>query len=141
MSPEVVAGGLWDSAGLSRLQRLEKNSPAQTAEAARQFEALLIAHLLKTMREAGQDEEEKKKAGALAGGDTYLEMADQALSLSLAERGGFGLARFIQQGLERGPHGTSAAFVDKEHEGKTAVSEPRPAKGAKPLPAMEATKP
>jgi flagellar protein FlgJ len=83
--------------------------PHRAAEAARQFEALLIEHLLKTTRQSAQPDAE---AGALSGSDTYLEIAEQQLARALAERGGLGIAKMILADI-RAP-GVSA---DKSKEG------------------------
>ncbi len=68
-------------------------------EAARQFEALLIAQLLKSVREQGG-------AGWLGGGEdpsasSAMELAEEQFAHSLAAQGGLGLARLIVSGLER----------------------------------------
>ncbi len=98
--------------------------PKDAGEAARQFEALLVQHLLQTMREAGRTED---KQGESSGDDTYLEIAEQALAQALVERGGLGLARLIERGLaSRGPARTwaidSAGSADKGKEGSTGSS-------------------
>lgn len=85
----TIEAALW-----SRIQALP-DKQQQIMEASRQFEALLIEHLLKTMREAGQEEHP-----ADAGGPMYLEMAEQAMAQALAERGGLGIARLVARGLE-----------------------------------------
>jgi flagellar protein FlgJ len=72
-----------------------RGEPARAREAAQQFEALLLQHLLKTAREAGESEEES----SLTGGETYLEVAEQYLAQALASRGGFGIARLILKDL------------------------------------------
>jgi flagellar protein FlgJ len=84
---ELLGAGAW----IDRLPEGER-----TAEAARQFEALLIAHLLRTMREATKAE---KEPGMLSGGDTYLEIAEQHLGHALAARGGLGIAETILRNL------------------------------------------
>jgi len=79
--------------GLSRLAE-----PERTREAAKQFEAILVEHLLKTAREASQAEREEEK---MAGSLTYLEMAEQHLARALAERGGLGIAKMILADIQK----------------------------------------
>jgi flagellar protein FlgJ len=89
------------------------SKPHTPAEAARQFEALLLAHLLRTMREAGQSEEEKQQG--ISGGQTYLEIAEQQLAAALADRGGFGIARMLVRNLDRSTE-VSASSADKAYQ-------------------------
>jgi Rod binding domain-containing protein len=70
--------------------------PQRTAEAAKHFEALLVEHLLRTMREATRSEDP-----TLTGTDTYLDLADQQLARALAERGGLGIARMVLKHLHQ----------------------------------------
>ena len=71
--------------------------PSRIAGAAQQFEALLIAQMLKSMHESGDggwtgtDDDD---AGAPA-----LELADEQLAQSMARHGGLGLARLVVSGL------------------------------------------
>jgi Rod binding domain-containing protein len=71
--------------------------PKDVAEAARQFESLLIAQLLKTAR--GDD-------GWLGTGEdstasSAMEMAQEQFASAMAAQGGLGLARLIADGLGR----------------------------------------
>jgi Rod binding domain-containing protein len=72
-------------------------SGARVDEAAREFEALLLARLLKSAREAG--------SGGWLGTDgedaaAAMEMAEEEFARALATGGGLGLARLIRDGLE-----------------------------------------
>lgn len=88
--------GRADFGGLAgRLAVLPKAE--QPAEAARQFEALLLAHWLKTVREAAKAPGTEEDRGA--GADTYLEIAEQQLAQALAQGGGVGIARMILRNL------------------------------------------
>lgn len=74
--------------------------PSRVEDAARQFESLLLAQMLKSGREAaadigGEDENEAESS-------TMLEVAEQQFAQMLARQGGIGLARLVQAGLERG---------------------------------------
>ena len=72
--------------------------PQRTAEAAKQFEALLVEHLLKTMRQATQSDQDSDR---LSGSETYLDMAEQQLARALAERGGLGIARMVLKHIQK----------------------------------------
>lgn len=68
-------------------------------EVASQFESLLIAQLLSSMRQADG-------SGWLGGGEdqagrTMTEMAEQCVAQAIAASGGLGLAPIVEQGLGR----------------------------------------
>lgn len=67
--------------------------PKNPAEAAQQFEALLLTQMLQTVR-AGQDGEDPTS-------DTMVDMAAQQFAQVLSKNGGLGLARIIQKSLEQ----------------------------------------
>lgn len=76
----------------------KQRETARTVESARQFEALLIAQMMKSMREAGS-------GGWLGSGEdktaeSAMELAEEQFSQALAAQGGLGLANMIVQGLE-----------------------------------------
>lgn len=88
--------------------RPETTSPEvcrrRVEEAAREFEALLLARLVKSAREAGLSGwlgTESEDAAA-----TAMEMAEEEFARALAMSGGLGLARLIQAGLEAGEAAT-----------------------------------
>lgn len=85
---------------LSGLRRLSKdNSPAAAKEAAKQFEALFVQQVLKSMRDASP------KGGPFDSDESrmYQSMLDQQLALQLSTRGGgVGLARVIERQLLAG---------------------------------------
>jgi Rod binding domain-containing protein len=67
-------------------------------DAARQFEALLVAQLLRAARGDG--------AGWLGTGEDHsstpaMELAEEQLAAALAAQGGLGLARLIASGLKQ----------------------------------------
>jgi Rod binding domain-containing protein len=62
--------------------------------AAKQFEALMIAQMLRTARE-------ETEAGD-SSSSTMLDVADQQFSQVLANNGGLGLANLIVKGLNQG---------------------------------------
>jgi Rod binding domain-containing protein len=112
-----VSGGLWLAGPQSGIQ-----GPRSIPEAARQFEAMLVAHLLQTVREAAQDADPDHQDGL--GGATYMEIAEQQLAQALADRGGFGIARLIERGLEGKSGKDLAVSADKDKEAKTGQGAP-----------------
>ncbi|HEU0265645.1 MAG TPA: rod-binding protein [Geobacterales bacterium] len=80
---------------------------AQRQKVARDFEALFIGMMLKSMRETTHGE-------SLTGGgqaeETYRSMLDQEYSQTLSQQGGIGLAHLIEQQLAT-QHGNSGAGV------------------------------
>ena len=89
--------------------------PAEDAQriagAAKQFEALMIAQLLKSMRDAGE-------GGWLGTGDDEAgaqatELAEEQLAQALASQGGLGLARLVAGGLSKSDATTRAGAAQK----------------------------
>lgn len=84
----------WTEAGLSADLR---STPEGIRAAAVEFEALLVAQMLRSMREAS--------GGGWLGGEeqdaafSLMEMAEQCLATALAAQGGLGLARLVEQSL------------------------------------------
>jgi Rod binding domain-containing protein len=62
--------------------------------AAKQFEALMIAQMLRTAREDTED--------GNSSSSTMLDVADQQFSQVLANNGGLGLATLVVKGLSQG---------------------------------------
>jgi Rod binding domain-containing protein len=72
---------------------------SKIANAAGQFEALLIGEMLKSVREASDD-------GWLGGGtdssaESAFGIAENQLAQTISQHGGFGMAKTIQHALER----------------------------------------
>jgi Rod binding domain-containing protein len=65
--------------------------PSKVEDAAKQFEALMIAQMLKTAREETEEND--------SSGSTMLDLADQHFSQVLANNGGLGLAKLVVKGL------------------------------------------
>jgi len=116
MSAPTVAPSFYaDFQGLERLRASAgRQDPQALREAARQFEGLFTAMMLKSMRESslgtGLGDSEDTK--------TYQEMYDQQLALQMAHGKGLGLAEMLMQQLMR----TNAAH--------SAASTPAAASGA-----------
>ncbi len=73
------------------------DSPEKIREVAAEFESLLVAHMLKTVRESSS-------GGWLGGGEdqagtTMVDMAEAQFARSIASGGGLGLRDVIAEGL------------------------------------------
>lgn len=82
------------------LSQAAADQPSKIADAAKQFEALMLGQILKAARESsdggwlgtGED-----NSGQLA-----LDMAEQQFAQAMSSKGGLGIARLVTAGLERG---------------------------------------
>ncbi len=84
-----------------------QTKPTKIEEAARQFESILIAQMLRSGRESASgigDEDESD-----TGGSTMLEVAEQQFALMLARQSGVGLTRMVVEGLKRGATESTAS--------------------------------
>ena len=82
------------------LAQAASSSPSKIADAAKQFEALMLGQILKTARESSE-------GGWLGTGDDQagslaVEMAEQQFAQAMSARGGLGIAKLVTAGLERG---------------------------------------
>jgi Rod binding domain-containing protein len=71
-----------------------------SADAAKEFETMLVAQLLKMAREAGQIEQ---KQDEMTGAESYMEFAEQFVAQAIAQSGAFGFANAINTELEKKP--------------------------------------
>lgn len=76
------------------LPGMTEAKPKKAEDAAKQFEALLISQMLRSVREASKDDDGDST------GETMLDVADQQFSQLLANNGGVGLARMVVSGLK-----------------------------------------
>lgn len=83
------------------------SKPGTVAEAAKEFESLLIAMLLKSAREANSSAWSGEEKDAAA--DSAFGFAEEHLADVLASRGGFGLAAMIANGLKPPPQAAEGA--------------------------------
>jgi Rod binding domain-containing protein len=78
----------------------KKGTPAKIRQAATDFEALLLAQMLTSAREASAKRSDR-------GGDdsdansTMIELWEQQLAQALASSGGFGMAKILATGLAK----------------------------------------
>lgn len=96
-----------------------------TAKVARQFEALFVGMVLKSMR---SNVGEEKVTGGGRGEEMYRSLLDQEYANAIAQRGGFGLAQMIERQLqqsdqtaERGDSHLSQKAYHGEAESKTKI--------------------
>jgi Rod binding domain-containing protein len=81
----------------------KKDDPARVTHAAQEFESLLIAQLLKSMRES--DSGGWLGTGSDQAGAHAMELAEEQLAQALAHQGGLGLAKLVVSGLKRAEGG------------------------------------
>ncbi len=72
--------------------------PKNVAQAATQFEALLLTQMLK---QAHGEDSGWLGAGEDSESSSYMDMADQFLAQALAARGGLGLSETIRKSLDK----------------------------------------
>ena len=80
---------------------LKKDSPTRIQKASTEFEALLLAQMLKSARESS--------GGGLTGDDaegneansTMIELGEQQFAQALASSGGLGIAKMVVTGLTK----------------------------------------
>jgi flagellar protein FlgJ len=75
-----------------------KDDPAKIKESAKQFEALLIGQMLKSMRDS---EGGWLGTGADESSSSAMEYAQESFAQALASRGGLGLASMVEKGFEK----------------------------------------
>ena len=93
MIQPVLSAGISDSAPTVK----GADNPAKVKDAARQFEALLVGQMLKSMRDS--------EGGWLGTGDdeassSAMEYAQEMFAQSLSASGGLGLANLVAKGLD-----------------------------------------
>ena len=77
---------------------IPKDDPTKIKESAKQFEALLIGQLLKSMRDS---EGGWLGTGADESSSSAMEYAQESFAQALAARGGLGLAAMVEKGFEK----------------------------------------
>ena len=136
-----------DLQGLSNLRRkAQQNSPEAVREAAKQFEAVFIQMMLKSMRDASPGD------GGLMDSDQgrfYRDMFDQQLALTLAQQGQLGLGDAIARRLGNdqapspptspAPVGDPLAMLRQVERIRASVRMPSSTPAAPPTPFATAT--
>jgi Rod binding domain-containing protein len=87
------------AADATSLAAKSKDNPDKVLNAAKQFESLLIAQLMKSMQDneggwlsAGDDDQSSSAA---------MEYGQEAFAQAMSANGGLGLAKMVASGLER----------------------------------------
>jgi Rod binding domain-containing protein len=70
----------------------EQPKPKNIGEAAKQFEAILIAQMLRSVQESSENQDSTS--------GTMLDLAGQHFAQVLADSGGLGLSKVIVKGLQ-----------------------------------------
>jgi Rod binding domain-containing protein len=86
------------SATISGTVPLTKDNPAKILRAAQQFEALLIAQMMKSMHDS---EGGWLGTGGDESGSSAMEYGQEVFAQSMASNGGLGLAPLIAAGLQK----------------------------------------
>jgi len=110
-----------DFQGLANLRREAGQAPDKAiAKVARQFEAVYVQMMLKSMRDTVPE------GGLLGDSSTrmYQDMLDGQLAVSLSEKGdGIGLAKVIERQLARSPGQPPVAAAQAESRAPVAEAE------------------
>jgi Rod binding domain-containing protein len=88
-----------------------KTNIDKTTNAATQFEALLIAQMLKNMRES---ETGWLGTGEDSAADSAMGMAEEHFAAAISAAGGFGMAKLVKTGLET-PNLSGTLSVGAKH--------------------------
>jgi Rod binding domain-containing protein len=86
------------AADVTSMAAKPKDDPEKVLNAAKQFESLLVAQMMKSMQDA--------EGGWLGAGDDQsssaaMEYGQEAFAQAMSANGGLGLAKMVAQGLDR----------------------------------------
>lgn len=81
-------------------QATSSSDSSKIADAAKQFEALMIGQILKTARESSDGS--WLSTGEDHAGELAIELAEQQFAQAMSARGGLGIAKLVTDGLQRG---------------------------------------
>ncbi len=82
------------------LTQAAADQPSKIADAAKQFEALMLGQILKAARESSDGG--WLGTGEDSSGQLALDMAEQQFAQAMSSKGGLGIAKLVTGGLERG---------------------------------------
>ncbi len=110
IDPKMQSADVYtDFSGLQALKtQARTNGKAALGEIAKQFEALLLSQMLKSMRQANSAFAQGNYLHSQQG-DFYKEMYDHQLALSISQQKGIGLAKVLERQLGSQIHGDTAA--------------------------------
>jgi murein DD-endopeptidase MepM/ murein hydrolase activator NlpD len=112
-----------------------KGADPKLAELAREFEAMVMLQMLRQMRQSMLTDGEEDKDENGLGASTMRDVIDLELSRHLSTTGGFGLARVLQDALERQYGGSTTQAVAPSSTAVVPAGEMAPA--AAPTAAFE----
>jgi flagellar protein FlgJ len=122
-SANAPATGYHDFASLGALRGQASRGKAEAArETAVQFEAHFVQQMLKTMRESVMKSELVESGAA----DTYQDMMDKEVSLSIARGRGLGLATMLERELLKPGVSALDALKAREAAGNPGMALQRP---------------
>ena len=101
--------------GAAALSAQSLGTDRKATGAAQQFESLLIAQMLKTMREA---ESGWLGTGEDSASDSAMAMAEEHFASAISAAGGFGLAKIVGTGLKAPDLGGGVDIGASESPGK-----------------------
>jgi flagellar protein FlgJ len=139
MNSHLSKAGIYtDFNGLTELKAgARKQSPQARKEVARQFEAMFIQIMLKSMRDAGSLGE----SGDSEQVRFYQQMFDQQVALDLANNKGIGLAKVFEQQLGGEPQSTDSGDLSlltrKPFAVQKVVSQPETNTSIDEVPALQ----
>jgi Rod binding domain-containing protein len=83
------------AAGVDAVDTAKKDSPERIADAAKQFEGLLLAQMLKSMHSSGQGWLGTEDSST----ESVMSMAEEQFANMLTAQGGLGLTSMVMKGL------------------------------------------
>jgi flagellar protein FlgJ len=92
-----------------------EKKPSKLADAARQFESLLIGEMLKSARES--DSDGWLGSGSDSGSESAMGMAETQFAQAIASQGGFGLAKTVERSVASQTAQKEKAAPDKASAG------------------------
>jgi len=105
------------------MTQASSSDSSKIAEAAKQFEALMLGQLLKTARESSD-------GGWLGTGDDQagelaLDVAEQQFAQAMSAKGGLGIAKMVTKGLEHRAAKTARTGSPALNQPPTSTDSPR----------------
>lgn len=83
-----------------QVRAASQDTPARIQKAATDFEALLLAQMLKTARQTSKGSSSDGDGEDSETNSTVLELGEQEFARTLASNGGLGLAKMVVAGLK-----------------------------------------
>jgi Rod binding domain-containing protein len=96
MKIDVITTGQIKAADNSACPSKQNADAERASEACKEFESILIYHMLSSMRRAFESSDDSEMD---FGGDIFKSMMDEQLSIALAKAGGIGLSGLLERGL------------------------------------------